>query len=486
MRKFFALVKNEYIKLMASTGTWVMVILIALGSIAIPGLGAFVNYSEGGNNNLDNTSSSIPLYQRSIEQEQAEKYPGWKHRVEFYQYLIDNSISHQDWRYSVLVSLFAIDYSNSGEDVYTEEGYKEARNNAYGAYTEDIKSAVSSNDSLAYCRLMIEYNKTLRDDLSEDEVKKLNAKYQYRVDNNLAMDNSWKSDVLDEYFASMAQVDDLKSRKGKGEVISEIDLKKAEAEAATALYRIENNIEVNLKNNTTWGLNGEFSVWTLWCSSTGMTGQAASDSVFSIISIIGVFAAIIAGGIVAGEFSDGTIKFLLINPTKRWKIITAKYFTVLSVGLIMIILSFIISGISSLAFMGTTEGSAAYIEVAGTKLSSIPGVLYIARRFLIGSLSVVVYASLAFAISSLMQSAALSVGISLLGMMGGGIVNLIMVAANFDWGRFLIFANTDFNSVIEGNPIYFGQTPAFSLGVVAVHMAVYLLIAWDGFTRKEV
>lgn len=487
MRKFFALIQNEYVKLMASTGTWVMVILTVLAAIAIPGIGAI---SNSANYSYYHSSDYYDpeFYYQTIKQEESEKYNGWEYRKAYYEFLIDNSIGSEEWRREVSANLFAITLTFGEEDgtEISDAEYKKACENAYGKQTEGIMATVKNNDSLEYCRLALEYNKEAHPDSKDMSISTYNLEYQYRIDNNIPIDNSWKSTLVSEYSNSYYLVQIDLERKRNGESINENEFRQNEIAAAKALYRIENNIEVDLKDDLTWATNFNFSTWTLWSSTTGMSGEATSDAVFSILSIIGVFVAVVAGGIVAGEFSDGTVKFLLINPTKRWKIITAKYFTVISVGFILLLIAFIVSGLASMIFMGIPESSAAYLEVDGSTIKSIPGILYIARRYLIGSVSVIIYGSLAFAISSLMSSAAISVGISLLAMLGGGIINLIMVAASFDWGRFLIFANADINSIIDKNPIYEGQTIGFTLGVIAVHMAVFLLIAWDGFTRKEV
>ena len=46
-------------------------------------------------------------------------------------------------------------------------------------------------------------------------------------------------------------------------------------------------------------------------------------------SIVVLLTVIVAAGIVASEFSQGTIKMLLSRPVKRWKILTSKYLTVI-------------------------------------------------------------------------------------------------------------------------------------------------------------
>ena len=95
-------------------------------------------------------------------------------------------------------------------------------------------------------------------------------------------------------------------------------------------------------------------------------------------------------------------------------------------------------------------------------------------------------ASLAFALSSLVRSAALAIGVGMFAMLGGNIVISVMSLLKLDWGRFLIFSNTDLLTIINGNAPFMGQTVGFAVGVIVVHIFTFLLIAWDGFIRREV
>ena len=96
-------------------------------------------------------------------------------------------------------------------------------------------------------------------------------------------------------------------------------------------------------------------------------------------------------------------------------------------------------------------------------------------------------ATLAFTISSLMRSSAVAIGVSIFAMMGGSIIDSILSQVlKVDWGRYLIFSNIDLVNIAQGNSIYEGQTLGFAIAVLAVHMVVFLLAAWDGFVRREV
>ena len=58
--------------------------------------------------------------------------------------------------------------------------------------------------------------------------------------------------------------------------------------------------------------------------------------VYSLSMLVTLFTVIVGSGNVASEFSDGTIKQLLIRPHSRVKILLSKYIVVLSYSLLLI------------------------------------------------------------------------------------------------------------------------------------------------------
>ena len=102
------------------------------------------------------------------------------------------------------------------------------------------------------------------------------------------------------------------------------------------------------------------------------------------------------------------------------------------------------------------------------------------------SVEMIVMATLAFAISSLARSSALAIGVSVMAYVGGNTIVLFLQQLNFDWGRYLIFSNLSLADTLSGSTGFAGQTIMFNLVVIAVHMVVFILTAWDGFIRREV
>lgn len=206
----------------------------------------------------------------------------------------------------------------------------------------------------------------------------------------------------------------------------------------------------------------------------------------SFMTMIELLIIIIAGSCVASEFSDGTIKFLLINPVKRGKIITSKYAMIFSFSFFCMVGYYIISTIFAVLLGGVGDFGGVYISATNGSIISYSGFLYVAKLYLYGFVDIICYGTMAFMLSSLFKSASISIGISIALALAGSMATGIIRGLNLDWGRYLFFANTDLLSINNGQGYFPNQTVSFSVVVLLIHLAVFLLTAYDGFTRREV
>ncbi len=215
---------------------------------------------------------------------------------------------------------------------------------------------------------------------------------------------------------------------------------------------------------------------TLW---DGMNGSA------SMMILITIFTIIIAGDSLAGEFSSGTIKLLLIRPANRVKILVSKYISFLLFSMLLLVILFVIS----IAVNGILYGFG-YMDLplismtADGQIVERNMVLNLWKTYMLGGVSTVMYVTMAFMISSAFRSSAMAIGFSIGALFAG---NIIMQALQrFDWSKYLLFANTDLNRYLNGSPFQEGMTLSFSIGVLAVYFLVFNLISWLLFTRRDV
>ena len=464
MSKFMGLLKNEYIKQLKKKSTLFIFILVAVFAFGLAGL-VKLSLMIGGD--IDEIKEKFTSYDYS-EDIDREKEAGNDDLVEYYTYLQDNKINRTNWKNDLATVMFNMGGDRNAVAYVATVGYEGDVKELYGGF-------IKNNDWKGY----YEFLKTRTDD------KDLIWGFDYRLDNDIAPeensyadDADWRNSVLDSYIMHTIRAKNSFSEEQKQGL---------KDEALTAKYRLENDVSVNIAGSSmTEMMSGQDGTYesggiekqTLWTSFASST---------SVVSFIGMLIIVIAGGIIASEFSNGTIKFLLINPRTRGKILLSKYVTVISIGYIMMILCYIFSLISSIIFFGTSDMGAMYIKTSAGVTKAISGFTYIFEQYLLSSIYVVVMATFAFAISSVVKSSSLAIGLGIFAMsMGENAVQILKMAFNVDAGRYTIFANADLQTIAQGQTLFPGQTLGFAIAVIAIHMVVFLLTAWDGFVRRDI
>lgn len=443
MAKFFRLVKNEYIKTLKKLSTKIMLVLVVLAGVALAGIGAFGKHQMS--SNYYYTEDSHDYYQDQIDWLEMTQPVGYENQITLYKYLNEADIEISDSRYEVAENLAGV-FGGSELEGYLDSLFvKDDWKTVCGALKD---TAVSEGEKWAY---------------------------QYRLDNDIPFGDSWKDEAIEQAAqakTALASADTEKLSADEAEQYK--DLEESEQ---IALYRLENNIELNTADHMSLFDTYEadqIDFWTVFYTSASM------------ISIIGLLIIVVAGSSVASEFSQGTIKFLLINPVKRWKILMAKYFTVISLGYIMLALLYLVMIPAIGVFIGFDGISAPYLYVDNGTVCSISSFLRVAQIYLLNSVSIIIMATLAFAISSLFRSSAFSIGITVFLMLAGNTIVGVLKMFNQDWARYLVFSNTDLASIADGTPIFAQQSLSFAIIVLIAHMAVFILTAWDGFVKREV
>lgn len=440
MARFFRLVKNEYIKVFKKLSTKIMIVLIIICALGLSGIALIAKHNMESNNysSYDATGD----YQETIDW--LKNTNGDPNEIAMWQYLIDNDIDSNDWRYDVLSAVFA----NGTGDM------------------SGIKKYLDDNDWRGFCQYRLD-----NDILTEGE----KWEYQYRLDKDISFDKS--NEKKNDLIMTVANAKNTIATMGDAKSDGQNSRAKLEDNIKLALYQLDNDKLDNTANQMTLFETSEpeqITFWTVFLTST------------SLVTVVALLAIVIAGGIVSSEFSQGTVKFLLINPVKRWKILMSKYFTVITVGYIMLCILFVVMIPITGLMLGFDGFSTPYIYVSGGEVKEMPTLLYAAEQYLMKSVEMVVMSTLAFAISSLVRSTALAIGVSVFTMCIGSTVTQLLSQLGQDWARFLVFANTDLASISKGGSIFAQHSLTFAVGVLIAHMVVFLLTAWDGFTKRSV
>lgn len=215
---------------------------------------------------------------------------------------------------------------------------------------------------------------------------------------------------------------------------------------------------------------------TLW----GGTLSAAG-----LIMLVTLFTVIIAGDMVAGEFTWGTIKLLLIRPASRSKILLSKYVTTLIFAATLLIVMFVSALLVNGFLYGFQNLGLPHLAVnAGGQVLESSMLLYVFATYGLKLIELVMIVTLAFMISTVFRSSSLAIGLSIFIMFAGQVITLLLL--RYSWGKYFLFANTDLTPYLEGAPVAEGMSLGFSITVLIFYFLLFNVLSWEIFRRRDV
>ncbi len=199
-------------------------------------------------------------------------------------------------------------------------------------------------------------------------------------------------------------------------------------------------------------------------------------------SIVVLLVVIVAAGIVASEFSQGTIKMLLSRPVKRWKILTSKYMTVILFGIVLMLVGFGVSVIS--AFVIFPSGGGQELAWNGKEVVEVSVWGRGLYMLLLSFANVFVTGTFAFMIGSVFRSSSLAIGLSLFSYFTGSTV--VMLLSKYEVVKYIVFTHMDLTIYESNFRIVEGITMGFSIAVLSVYLLVFLVISYVTFTKRDI
>jgi ABC-2 type transport system permease protein len=196
---------------------------------------------------------------------------------------------------------------------------------------------------------------------------------------------------------------------------------------------------------------------------------------------------LVAGDMVSSEATSGTIRFLLIRPPSRGRIITAKYLTALSYTAILVVFFALVCVCLGLLLFGSGDLIVHHygrFDISFIPESEIP--LRIGLAFIAAIWSMSVVASLAFLFSTLAEN---SIG-PIIGTMAVVIVFLVLGNLPLDFFRTLkpyLFTTYMINHWQQflNIPIPWSEIGRSAI-ILGLHNAGLFLIAFYIFKRKDI
>lgn len=202
---------------------------------------------------------------------------------------------------------------------------------------------------------------------------------------------------------------------------------------------------------------------------------------YGTMSLVTLFTIIASAGIVASEFSQGTIKMLLSRPIKRWKILTSKYVTIVLFGLTLTVLVYVFTIISAFIFFPSAEGNSILWSGSDLALTAIWGKS--AYMMFLSLVNVIMISTFAFMVGSVFRSTSLAVGLSIFLFFSGTII--VMFLEKFEIAKYIFFAH-DLTQYEIGFKMLDSNTMAFSVAVLLVYAVVFLAVSYLTFSKRDV
>lgn len=215
-----------------------------------------------------------------------------------------------------------------------------------------------------------------------------------------------------------------------------------------------------------------------------MTAWSFVNEMVPLTNFIAIITITLAAGIVASEFSTGTIKLLLIRPVNRVKILLSKYVTVIIFSIGIILFTLVVSWIvGALLFgFGDVGPHLSYANGEVIERSQLGNALFM---YGISSIGLFMLTTMAFMVSAAFRNSSLAIGISMFLLLMGSNITAI-IAMKFEWAKYSLFANTNLMAYFDGQPLFPDMTLGFSIAVLIVYFILFNLIAFLFFVKRDV
>ncbi|MGN8845082.1 ABC transporter permease [Niallia sp. Sow4_A1] len=240
------------------------------------------------------------------------------------------------------------------------------------------------------------------------------------------------------------------------------------------------SIEMNIQDYKTNLENDVSPYTTAWSNMNGM--------VIGMKSLITLFVVIICAGSVSSEFSDGTIKQLLIRPHKRWRILLSKYIAVLIYTASLIVFLMIVGYLISIAFFGIGSfGDNVRVMGQSGEIIANGGTLFL-KMILYYLPGLMLVLSLSFMLSTLFKNQAIAVGVGVFVLFVSSTIGQIiqMLATEYAWLKVLPFPHLDQTIFLFQDKIIETITMPASLGILFIYYALFMIITFWFFQKKDV
>lgn len=469
--KIFKLFIDENIKTWKKFSTKLAIILILLALVTALGMTKVLQH-------IDRKNDMIVQYSNTWKESLEEDINSYKEQLNNERLLqsdreyIQNKIKIAEIRIQNNISLYSVNWKNT------------VLNNLENDMDGKLLEIVINNDFEGYINYEkeIEKQKLNQKEITlqeyDDNIQLLDLRSRYQIGNvgNEETIRDSKEGYLDKIKNEQKSIRtgiDYSSNK----VLTAEQNKKYEDDIKINIYKIENNV-----------VNQDYSATTNY----RMMFESLAPSF--VITLVAIFAMIVAGGTISSEVSTGTIKFWALTPNKRWKILTAK---ILSIVFYLVVITLIMSILSIVCanLFFDTEGYE-YIFVKNGNVEKIGNTLFTIGYYFAKLVPVIIFAIFALMLSVITRNTSVSLGLSIATYMGNSVAMLIINAyIKKDWVKLIPFNNLnivnkifpDFQSMMStGLENTTTTSLGFSLAVLSVCAILMFVTMYDSFNKRDI
>lgn len=469
--KIFKLFIDENIKTWKKFSTKLAIILIILALVAGLGLTKVLQH-------MDENSDSVIQYASTWKEGVEEDINSYKEQLKEPDLLqsekndIQNKIKIAEVRLQNNISVYSVNWKNTVLNSLEEN------------MDEKLLNIVLDNDFEGYINYEKESEKQklnqkeITQQEYDDNIQILDLRYKYKIGNvgNEEVIRDSKEGYLykikNEQKSIRTGIDYQSNR-----VLTAEQRKEYEDDIKINIYKIENNI-----------VNEDYSTTTNY----RMMFESLASSF--VITLIAIFAMIVAGGAISSEVSTGTIKFWALTPNKRWKILTAKILSIIFYLVVITLIMSILSIICANIFFDT-EGYE-YIFVKNGNVEKIGNTLFTIEYYFAKLIPVIIFAIFALMLSVITRNTSLSLGLSIATYMGNSIAMIIINSyIKKDWIKIIPFNNLNivdkifpnFKSMLStGLENTTTTSLGFSITVLGVCAILMFVTMYDSFNKRDI
>ena len=213
-----------------------------------------------------------------------------------------------------------------------------------------------------------------------------------------------------------------------------------------------------------------------------------------IVNLVFFFMIVAAAESVASEYSSGNIRYLLIKPKTRWKLLTGKFLSLILSAVFFLAVTFILTAIMGFLFYGFDGAQGIRLAVENGQVVEYSLVGDLLLTYLAEFVKLLVVISLAMMISVLMKSGTLSILLSVGVVLSGYILTAILSLlkplirmSSIEWIKYTPFPNLNLAQYLpSGSPAFPGMTLGFSAIVLLVYFIVFNSVSYTVFSKRDV